>query len=472
MDARNLATVATHHKLKKGSLGVWQLSGLSFANMAPAYSLFTTLGLVVAGVGFGAPLLFLLAGVATFFHVNTTAEFSRKCPSAGSYTCFISRSFGNHVGITVGIMYLFAWILLIASVFLVVGTWTQFTIKEILGVNTNWLILMVVFVGIGTWLCISGVTLSSRIAISLFVFEVIVLLIGSGFMIFSHVNYISLSPFSFGKLFSNFKGVGLAFPLAIYPFIGSSNAATMAEEAHKPHHSIRVAVFSAITLATILYVFCVYATIIGSKFDNHILTHATYPMISVAKYALGPYVWLFYVAGLTSTLSLVLVAINAAARVLYNLSKEGVLFKNLSNVHETYRTPYAALLLISIGALGVAVVIGLIFGPINAFNWTGTLGTIPLIIIFVIVNLALPVYFIRNHKDHFSVLFHLVFPILGCLIYLVPLYSTVEPGQPTPYNYFGLTTLAVILAGIIYSIYLVNRRFESLNLGLHVALED
>lgn len=462
----------SHHRLRKGSLGTWQLAGLSLANMAPAYSLYTTLGLVVAGIGFGAPMLFLLAGIATFFLSNTTAEFSRKCPSAGSYTCFISRSFGNYVGITTGVMYLFAWTLLIASVFLVVGTWTSVTISEIAGVHLNWLWIMLVLVAVCTWLCVIGVDLSSRVAISLFAFEVIVLVGASIAMLVAHPADISLGPFSVTRLFSNFKGVGLAFPLAVYPFIGSNNAAAMAEEAEKPHKTIRVAVFAATLMATAIYVFCVYATIVGSGFDQKLLTSGTYPLINIASRVMGPYVGILYVAGLTSTLSLVIVAINAASRVLYNLSKEGVLPRYISDVHTRYNTPHASLLTIAGLATAIGAVLGVVYGPITAFNWVGTLGTIPLILIFVLVNMGLPVYFYKNYRQNFSPIFHLVFPVAGSLIYLVPLYATVEPGQPVPYNYFGFATVVVILAGLIYAKFLLTKRSTTLNLGLHVAQEE
>lgn len=477
MDASNEQPVTgvnidSHHRLRKGSLGTWQLAGLSLANMAPAYSLYTTLGLVVAGIGFGAPMLFLLAGIATFFLSNTTAEFSSKCPSAGSYTCFISRSFGNYVGITTGVMYLFAWTLLIASVFLVVGTWTRVTISEITGIHLNWLWIMLVLVAVCTWLCVIGVDLSSRVAISLFAFEVVVLVGASIAMLVAHPGDISLGPFSVTRLFDNFKGVGLAFPLAVYPFIGSNNAAAMAEEAHKPHTTIRIAVFAATLMATAIYVFCVYATIVGSGFDQKLLTSGTYPLINIASHVMGPYVGILYIAGLTSTLSLVIVAINAAARVLYNLSKEGVLPQYISDVHQRYNTPHTSLITIAGLATAIGAILGVIYGPITAFNWVGTLGTIPLILIFVLVNLGLPVYFYRNYRESFSPIFHFVFPVAGSLIYLVPLYATVEPGQPVPYNYFGIATLAVVIVGLLYAKFLLTARAETLNLGLHVAQED
>ncbi|MCU4162220.1 APC family permease, partial [Acidiphilium sp. AL] len=242
----------SQEKLKKNSLGTWELGGVSLAQMAPAYSLFTTLGLVVAGVGFGAPLVFLFAGIATFFHVNTTAEFSRKCPSAGSYTCFISRTFGNYTGITVGVVFVFAQILLIASILLVVGTWIQYSIQQMLGYTINWILLMFMFSLIAVYLCIRGVTISSKFAIALFAFETAVLLVASLVMIATHLRFISIQPFSFIKLFGNFSGLGLAFPLAVYPFLGSSNAAAMAEEAKRPHSTIRIAVFSATIFALLL----------------------------------------------------------------------------------------------------------------------------------------------------------------------------------------------------------------------------
>ncbi len=468
MDYNQTNNAVVDGGLKSDSLGTWELCGVSLAQMAPAYSLFTTLGLIVAGVGFGAPVVFLLAAIATFFHVNTVAEFSRKCPSAGSYTCFISRTFGNYTGITVGLVFVIAQILEIASIVLVLGTWIHFSLFQITGININWLFLMCLFLAVALFVCIRGVTISTGFAVALFGFEVLVLVIASTAMIATHVHSISLKPFDLGKLFTNFSGLGLAFPLAVYPYLGSSNAAAMAEEARNPRSSIRIAVFLSTIIGGLLYVGCSYATIVGSGFNSKLLTAGSYPLITVADRSLGRFSFILLIAGVTSTISLTVVILNAISRVVYNLSREGVLPKPLSASHAEYKTPHVALYGIATLSAILAAVIGVIYGPINAFNWTGTLGTIPLIIIFVIVNIALPIYFYRNHRDDFSVIPHVLFPLIGSIVYLLPIYASVEPGQPLPYNYFGITTLVFFMLGVVYSRYLVTRHKSRLNLGLYV----
>ena len=76
------------------------------------------------------------------------------------------------------------------------------------------------------------------------------------------------------------------------------------------------------------------------------------------------------------------------------------------------------------------------------FGEAGTLGTIPIILIYLLTNLALPVYMLRHHRADFSAVRHLIIPLLGSALMLFPLYGLVEPGQPYPFNTYPYWALA------------------------------
>ena len=73
------------------------------------------------------------------------------------------------------------------------------------------------------------------------------------------------------------------------------------------------------------------------------------------------------------------------------------------------------------------------------------------------VNLALPVYYRRAHPDQFSVLKHLVLPLLGVAAIAFPLYELVKPGQPAPFDRFPWISLAIIVVALIYALILNSR---------------
>lgn len=116
----------------------------------------------------------------------------------------------------------------------------------------------------------------------------------------------------------------------------------------------------------------------------------------------------------------------------------------------------------------IALVLGLLYGSTNAFDWTGTLGTIPMVLIFLVVNLALPIYYYKNHRAEFSAFWHVALPVVGIIAYLVPLWSTLAPGQPAPYNSFGLVTLILILIGMVYVWWVKKTRPQQLQIGANV----
>jgi amino acid transporter len=89
-------------------------------------------------------------------------------------------------------------------------------------------------------------------------------------------------------------------------------------------------------------------------------------------------------------------------------------------------------------ACGQARRVGLLAGiaPLDYFGFAGTLGTIPIILTYMLTNLALPVYVIRYHRSDLDILRHILLPIAGTLVMLFPLWGLIQPGQLRPFNVF------------------------------------
>ena len=106
----------------------------------------------------------------------------------------------------------------------------------------------------------------------------------------------------------------------------------------------------------------------------------------------------------------------------------------------------------------IAVVLILGFGllggvaPLDYFGFAGTLGTIPIILTYMLTNLALPVYVIRYHRSDLDILRHILLPIAGTLVMLFPLWGLIQPGQPWPFNVFPWIALGVLALSAIYGI--------------------
>jgi hypothetical protein len=111
--------------------------------------------------------------------------------------------------------------------------------------------------------------------------------------------------------------------------------------------------------------------------------------------------------------------------------------------------------------------------PIATFGNMGTLGAIPVIIIYVLTNIALPVYMLRSHREAFSLLRHAILPALGTILIAFPLWGLVQPGQPAPFNLFPIITAVGALLALAYG-FIVAKRNPNLaaRIGSFIADQD
>jgi hypothetical protein len=72
------------------------------------------------------------------------------------------------------------------------------------------------------------------------------------------------------------------------------------------------------------------------------------------------------------------------------------------------------------------------------------MGTIVILVVYLLTSLSLPVFMWRRHRAMFSPVRHLVVPLLGSVALVVPFVELCKPGQPAPYSAFPFVALAVV----------------------------
>ena len=441
-------------RLRRGSLSHADALGVGLATIAPAYSLYMTLAFIAAGAGLGSPLVVLVAGIAMLFHVNSTAEFSRVMPSTGSYVAFLGRSFGQITGAATGVTLMLAYCGTMASILLVPGIWVSQSFAGLFGVNLAWWIpFLILDLTVGA-LIIIGVRVSTRLAIGLFIFEMVILLIAAVAILVENPGAITAAPFNPANITGGFKGFALAYPLAAYMFLGASNMAPLAEEMENPRRSVPRATFVTVYAGIVIYVIMTWVTMVGFHGNMAALAKAPIPLLDVGQKALGPASFVLYLGGFTSTMALAITAMNGMVRIGFNSAREGIFPHILTRVGKRH-TPWAAVLAFMGLWFVIALVVGLAAGPMNAFNLLSSIGTIATLLVFVAVNVALPVLFLKEFRNQFSVVRHILWPVLGVAAYILPIAGFLAPGQPFPYNDFPELALVMVLAGIVYGFYRV-----------------
>jgi len=206
------------------------------------------------------------------------------------------------------------------------------------------------------------------------------------------------------------------------------------------------------------YVLFSYVTVEDFGQNVDALGKAEIPFIGVADDTLHAFAFFAYLAGLTSTLGVLIAGVNAQARMVFNAGREGLLPAAIGRVHPTRRTPVVALCVF----LGFSLLLVFAWGgrtdPLEFFAQSSTLGTILVLVVYLVANLGLPVYCRRYRPAEFSGLRHAVLPLLGVAAIAFPLYELVKPGQPAPYNRFPLIWAAIIVVAVLYGAVLARRR--------------
>lgn len=459
-------------RLRRNALSLSHTVASTLASIAPAMSFFFGFAVIVQGAGLAAPLTILTAMIVILFLTNTIAQFSRFTPSAGSFVTFSGKAFGPSVGAAVSVFLIFGYVVAASTVVSIAGVWISETLRTFLGLSINWAILTVLISAATGWLVMRGVGISTLWSGIFFYFEAGLLVLGSIFMLAAHRHFLTLAPFRFSNLTGGLAGLGAGFPLAVYLFIGWENSATLAEETENPRRNIPRALMTGTLAIGVFYIFLAYATVVGFKMDAHALASSRLPFIDGLRASAPPLLVVAYIAGVTSILGSLIGLVNSQARILFNSGREGLLPGFLGKIHPRHQTPHSAMWVFLI--LAVALILGFsLFGkvaPMDYFGFAGTLGTIPIILTYMLTNLALPVYVLRHHRSELDILRHLVLPITGTLVMLFPLWGLIQPGQAWPFNIFPWIALGVLVLSILYGIAIARSSPElARRIGAYVA---
>ena len=453
-------------RLHRGALGLIDISASTMANIGPAYSFYFGFAGIVIMAGVAAPLVLIVAIIAIALLGNTLSQFSRAHPSTGGFITFVGKTFGGTSAVTTALLCGAGYIIAIASVLVISGGFFSMMLQYYLNVSIPWIIFSAIFTAGAMFMMFRGVAVSTKLAGFFFAFELVVLLVVSVAVLIKNGGHLSSVPFQPSHITNHFSGLALAFPLAIYLFIGWENSAALAEETNNPRRNVPRAVFLSIALMAILYLLVSYATVTGFHNNATALEAPLIPFIAVAHSVAAWLAFIAYLAGLTSTLGVLIAAVNSQCRLIFNAGREGLLPRWIGYVHPVRRTPVNAI----IAFVGIAGAITLVWAlghwigghgnslsALNFFFESSTMGTILILFVYLAANVALPFYYRKYRPAEFSIIKHVVLPALGVVAIAIPIYYLFKPGQPDPYNWFPWVGLGLIAVSVVYSIWLVRR---------------
>lgn len=244
---------------------------------------------------------------------------------------------------------------------------------------------------------------------------------------------------------SVFLAITSATALAFFAMVGFEDSVNMAEETHSPHRIFPKVMLTGLGITALIYVLvsiCAVALIPVGE-----LAASSTPLVLVVQRAAPnlPMETVMPVISMFAVANSALINMMMASRLLYGMSRQGVLPKFLSYVHERTRTPWASILFTTALALGLIILVSA--SNSQAISALGGTTALLLLGVFAFVNVAVLV--LRRDKvqhEHFRT--NSVVACLGaaaCLFLVTPM-----TGRDTiQYQVAGwLLALGVVMWGL------------------------
>jgi basic amino acid/polyamine antiporter, APA family len=280
--------------------------------------------------------------------------------------------------------------------------------------------LVVLFV---TWLLVTGTKRSARFTSILVVVKVIAL---TAFIVLAlpavkSVNFQPMLPNGWGTPLSGVGVLGAAASI-FFAFVGFDAVSTAAEETKNPNRNIPIGLVGSLLICTVFYLLVAYAATgaVGAQ-PGGPLSQSKEPLAFILR-ELGHGTIGNLVAGaaILALPSVVLMMMFGQTRILFTMSRDGLMPEAFSRIHEKYHTPHVVTIV-----TGIVVALFAAIFPVGALADISNSGTL-----FAFFIVALGVMLLRAQQPARARAFKtpllwLVGPLAmaGCLLLFVSLGS-------------------------------------------------
>lgn len=470
-------TAAAPDRLQRGVLTVPNGIALAAAAMAPVLAVVLNAPAAGPEAGAALPLSFLLAFIACALVGNTVVQFSRRLPSAGSFYTFNSQGLGPAAGFFTGWLFWIGYAVLAPGLFCAFGAFVHDYVLGTFSSDVPWWIFSLAAMVLVFGLSARSIKASVNIDLALLAIEVTIFLVLAVVAISKAGSGNSAKVFLPSSSPHGVSGVGLGVVFGILSFIGFDAAATLGEETRDPRRNVPLAVAGALAAVGTFYVLVMYALTAGYGLNDpaklqQFLSDPN-PFVTLGK-DVTP--WLdqpIQLAAIAGIFSCFLAIHNTTVRVMFSLGRDHVLPPALGRVHRSWHSPYRAVIAQTAFTVVIGLAAGAWLGPgaTGAYGFTGSIGTVAIVLVYLASNVALVRYF-QGAPDR-SLVKHVVIPVLGVLALAYPLYSVAKPGQSYPYNWVSRIVLAWVLVGLaLFAWYRAKSPAKIAALGSFVAEDD
>ncbi|MEU7298381.1 amino acid permease [Streptomyces exfoliatus] len=395
------------------SLSMWQLTMISIGATLGT-GIFVVLGDAVPKAGPAVTLAFVIAGLTALFSALSYAELAGTIPVAGSSYSYAYATMGELVAWVCGWCLVLEYGVSVAAVAVGWGEYLNELLDGTLGVTIPAMLssapgeggvinlpgLIVVLLAM---VFLLGGARESALVNTIMVFvkiAALVLFCAIGFMGFKSGNYEDFMPLGMA-------GVSAAGASLFFSYIGFDAASTAGEEAKDPKRDLPRAIMLSLLIVTVLYVLVAAVAVGAWNWKDFEGSEAT--LAAIMNDVSGQTFWgtLLALGAVISIASVVLTVLYGQTRVLFAMSRDGLVPKVFAKVNPKTGTPRVNTVIVSLFCGALASVI-----PLGKLVDATSIGTL---FAFALVNIAVIVlrYTRPDMPRTFKVALGPVFPVLG-----------------------------------------------------------
>jgi amino acid transporter len=459
--------------LVRDALGLAGAAAMGAIMMSPVLGLYGNWGPLAQDVGQIGPLLFVVGLLIALPTAISYAVIARELPSSGSAYTWVWRTFSPPVGIFIGWMLVGYYVVAVILQPFLFGLYFNELLKW-LGIGgtgyATYAIGVLIVTVVGAWLVYGGIELSSKGTLVMMAIEVLVAgaLALTIILVQAASNRLSLAPFDPNAI-GGAKDIGAALIIMVLSYTGFDVISTVAEETHAPRTLIPRATFVALIGVAAFWMFGTWALSIAVPMSqvNDLVAAGLTPVVPIASKYWGAGDILIIFTALTATTGVFVACAVGASRVLYAMGREGTLPALFGQLHPRYRTPWHAQHLI----FGISLFATLLWpfwldgDALASFVWWAGAISFFALIVYIFVNAANILFFVRVAPERRSMITNLAVPAIGMAVDAIVLYQAFFASLwPTPDWRKGQAIVefcvAILILGIAYVSWLRRRSPE------------
>jgi amino acid transporter len=427
----------------KRSLSVWAAVGLSVALMAPSMAANINPQGSATYAGRAVPLTFLIAAVGVLLVAYSFVRLCQYFHHAGSVYAFVGATLGPRAGVVAGWglfgTYTFYAVVtssaagIFGTAFLqAVGiwpnppTWAPFVLLAVALLVALVLAIMPAKRGTTVLLSVEGATVALILVVTA---VVLVRLLAGNAPGHEHFTWSVFSVQPGTNTNDLFLGVVFGF----LSFAGFEAAATLGEEANRPTRDIPRAILGTAIFGGVYFVIVTAIEMMGfgaGPAGVKAFTSSPSLLGDLGSSYVGHWVGDVITLGTTiSAFGCCLASTVGAARLLYALSRDTAGPRGLGRSNPRWGTPVpATIVVVAAAAVIVAIMAGVAEHPsaFNSFLWSGTIGTLILLVVYVLATIGCIMLVFVRHKLPVPT-WQIVVPIAGLVVLGYTLYRNISP---------------------------------------------